>query len=136
MNIRVYYEDTDCGGIVYHANYFKYCERARSEFFYDKGMSPEVEGKGFVVVHIESSFLGVAVLADLLEVKSRVVKLGKSGMSVSQDIYLKDKLIFKAVIKLACIDMSTKRIARIPEETYNILERDMEEGIKEASKDS
>ncbi|PAF50420.1 hypothetical protein BKH43_04830 [Helicobacter sp. 13S00401-1] len=131
MKIRVYYEDTDCGGIVYHANYLKYCERARSEFFYDKGLSPEIEGKGFVVIHIDASFISVAVLADELEVKSRVVKLGKSGMSVRQDIYLKDKLIFKATIKLACIDMHTKRIARIPEETYKILEQDMEEGLKE-----
>ena len=50
MKIRVYYEDTDAGGVVYHTNYIKYCERARSELFFERGLSPQVSPTEFFVV--------------------------------------------------------------------------------------
>ena len=65
MRIRVYYEDTDCGGIVYHTNYIKYCERARSELFFAQGTPPSHATCGFVVSALEAKFLGFAKLGDI-----------------------------------------------------------------------
>lgn len=87
MRIRVYYEDTDCGGIVYHTNYIKYCERARSEIFFRAGLMPSSGTCGFVVSSIEAKFLGLARLGDVLEVRTELVKLGKVQMILRQKIY-------------------------------------------------
>lgn len=87
MRIRIYYEDTDCGGILYHTNYIKYCERARSELFFSRGLLPSQESAGFVVSAMEAKFLGFARLGDMLEVRSKLTKLGKVQIVLLQDIY-------------------------------------------------
>lgn len=87
MRIRIYYEDTDCGGILYHTNYIKYCERARSELFFSRGLLPSQESAGFVVSAMEAKFLGFARLGDTLEVRSKLTKLGKVQIVLLQDIY-------------------------------------------------
>ena len=66
MKIRIYYEDTDAGGIVYHANYIKYCERARSEMFFDPEVKPFSKDGHFVVSEIRAKFKKPAVLSDIL----------------------------------------------------------------------
>ena len=87
MRIRIYYEDTDCGGILYHTNYIKYCERARSELFFSRGLLPSQASAGFVVSAMEAKFLGFARLGDMLEVRSKLTKLGKVQIVLHQDIY-------------------------------------------------
>lgn len=87
MRIRIYYEDTDCGGILYHTNYIKYCERARSELFFSRGLLPSQASAGFVVSAMEVKFLGFARLGDMLEVRSKLTKLGKVQIVLLQDIY-------------------------------------------------
>ena len=77
MKIRIYYEDTDAGGIVYHANYIKYCERARSEMFFGSDVKPFSKDGHFVVSEIRAKFKKPAVLGDLLEVKTSVASLKK-----------------------------------------------------------
>ncbi len=104
MRIRVYYEDTDVGGIVYHANYIKYCERARSEVFFAKGIKPLSDGgAGFVVRRLEAEFIGVAKLGDILEVKSRVLNIKRSIVLLKQSIYNESNCIFDAMITLVYI---------------------------------
>ena len=122
MQIRVYYEDTDCGGIVYHTNYLKYCERARSELFFSNGVMPNTDRIGLVVRHIECDFLDSAKLGDLLNIDSKILKLGKSSITLKQSINLKNKVIFEATIKLACIDIIDKKIEKIPSTILKILE--------------
>lgn len=122
MEIRIYYEDTDCGGIVYHTNYLKYCERARSELFFSKDSMPNTDSIGLVVRHIEADFLDSARLGDLLIVQSDILKLGKSSLIIKQDIYLNGKIIFSANVKLACINVKNKKIVKIPDEILRILE--------------
>ena len=121
MQIRVYYEDTDCGGIVYHTNYIKYCERARSELFFSNKMLPNTDKIGLVVRHIECDFLDSARLGDLLDVDSKILKIGKSSVILKQNIILNNKIIFEATIKLACIDIKHRKIEQIPENILNIL---------------
>ena len=119
MQIRVYYEDTDAGGIVYHTNYIKYCERARSEIFFTKGKTPtDGDNSGFVVRHIDANFLGMATLGDMLEVKSEVVKQKKASIILKQMV-LKDKQkIFEMDITLVFV--RDGRPKSIPEELQKL----------------
>jgi len=104
VKIRVYYEDTDIGGIVYHANYLKYCERARSELFFSKGKIPIIGNSSFVVSSVEAKFLGQATLGDILEVKTNLIKAKKVSLILLQEIYNNDIKIFSASIKLAFLN--------------------------------
>ncbi|MGX3012204.1 YbgC/FadM family acyl-CoA thioesterase [Helicobacter sp. 23-1044] len=129
FRVRIYYEDTDCGGIVYHTNYIKYCERARSEIFFSKGAMPNTDTIGLVVRKMNAEFLDSARLGDLLSVRTRILKLGGSSLTLKQEIFLVDscefsgeKLIFTCEIKLACIDIKHKKIAKIPSEILRILQ--------------
>ena len=177
--VRIYYEDTDCGGIVYHTNYIKYCERARSEIFFGEGAMPNTDSIGLVVRKMNAEFLDSARLGDLLRVKTRILKLGGSSLTLKQEIFLVDSceswgdscesnkksaprgsildeksglcsyeqgnkakspideasgklpdlslkdnalLIFECEVKLACIDIKRKKIAKIPPQILAILQ--------------
>ncbi len=114
MKIRVYYEDTDAGGIVYHANYIKYCERARSEIFFERGMMPgDGAESGFVVRDIKASFLATSTLGDILEVTSKIVAQKNSSIILQQEICKEEKKIFSMEVVLVYI--SEGRPKRIPE---------------------
>ena len=120
MKIRIYYEDTDAGVIVYHTNYIKYCERARSEEFFSRGIRPLYESSGFVVRDIEASFLATATLGDMIEVRSSMIELKRSSLWLLQEIYKADELIFRMKIKLVYI--SRQRPIRIPQEYLELFE--------------
>ncbi|MDA3966462.1 YbgC/FadM family acyl-CoA thioesterase [Helicobacter sp. WB40] len=124
MKVRVYYEDTDCGGIVYHSNYLKYCERARSEMFFKINSSPFQNGIGFVVKNMNIDFLATAKLGDLLEVKTQLLKIKNVSVELKQTIYLENTKIFEAQILLACMDSKTSKPTKIPQwanEVFQIL---------------
>lgn len=104
MKIRIYYEDTDAGGIVYHTNYIKYCERARSELFFEKQMHPtDGQDSGFVVRHIDANFLGMASLGDMVEVKSELLKKRNSSIILKQTLFKEEKKIFEMDITLVFV---------------------------------
>ena len=114
MNIRVYYEDTDAGGIVYHTKYINFCERARSDIFFNNGMMPGIgEKSGFVVRKINADFLGSAKLGDLLTVKNTLLKLKRSSAILLQEIYREEEKLFGMEIVLVYMD--NERVSRIPE---------------------
>jgi len=101
VKIRVYYEDTDLGGVVYHSNYLNFCERARSELFFSKGQSPVLEGGHFVAKSLEADYIKPALFADLLEVKTELVSLKYASFTLQQTIYRGEEKIFSMKIKLA-----------------------------------
>lgn len=114
MKIRVYYEDTDAGGIVYHTNYIKYCERARSEVFFQRGMIPsQSDSSGFVVRDIKASFLATSSLGDTLDVTSKILTLKSSSLVLLQEIWKEEVKIFSMEVVLVYIDKG--RPCRIPE---------------------
>ena len=119
MKIRVYYEDTDAGGIVYHTNYIKYCERARSELFFEKGLMPQSEEGYFVVVNINCNYIKSAKLGDMLEVKTSMYKIKRTSMVMLQEIYIGDVKIFDALITVAFID--GEKSAKIPQSQLDVL---------------
>ncbi|UFS61388.1 YbgC/FadM family acyl-CoA thioesterase [Sulfurimonas sp. HSL-3221] len=112
MTLRVYYEDTDVGGVVYYANYLKFCERARSELFFSKGESPLFEGGHFVVRHIEADYLGSAVLGDLLEVSAEVVSVRGTGLQMHQSVRRGNELLFTLDVRLVYL-MTDGRVGRL-----------------------
>jgi len=121
MKIRVYYEDTDAGGIVYHTRYINFCERARSEIFFNNDMLPVAgEKSGFVVRKIEADFLGSAILGDLLMVKSRLLHLKRSSATLVQEIFKGEEKLFTMVILLVYMDQG--KISRIPEHFHALFQ--------------
>lgn len=100
MKIRVYYEDTDAGGIVYHANYLKYCERARSEFFFSQGLTPIIDDAHFVVRKMDCDFLSSAMFADVLEVTSEIEVINKASFVMIQEVKKDSKVLFRTRVTL------------------------------------
>lgn len=119
MKIRVYYEDTDAGGIVYHTNYIKYCERARSEIFFQRGMKPTLGDKsGFVVRDLKASFLATSTLGDTLEVTSSILTLKSSSLVLLQEVWKKEIKVFSMEVTLVYVDHG--KPCRIPEKFRDI----------------
>ncbi|HIP12634.1 MAG TPA: YbgC/FadM family acyl-CoA thioesterase [Arcobacter sp.] len=123
MKIRVYYEDTDAGGIVYHTNYIKYCERARSEIFFKQEIMPTLgEHEGFVVRNINAHFIATSVLGDMLEVKTKVLNLKNSSTVLVQEVWKDDNKLFSMEIVLVYIREG--KPCRIPEELREVFTED------------
>ena len=108
MQIRVYYEDTDTGGVVYHSNYLNFCERARSEAFFKKGMTPVLEGGHFVARKVNADFYTSAKLGDLLEIKTELLEMKAASFSLKQTIFRDDVKIFELEILLVYITFEGK----------------------------
>jgi acyl-CoA thioester hydrolase len=108
VKIRVYYEDTDTGGVVYHSNYLNFCERARSEAFYEKGMTPVLKGGHFVARKVVGEFISSAKLGDMLEVKTELLKMKAASFILKQYIYRGEEKIFELEIVLAYITFEGK----------------------------
>lgn len=121
MQIRIYYEDTDAGGIVYHANYIKYCERARSEVFFERGMSPGDGTKsGFIVKELKANFISTAKVGDIIDVKTKILKIKGSSTLVLQEIFCNDVKLFSMEVLLVFI-RGTKPV-RMSQEHRELLE--------------
>ncbi|SFV67690.1 4-hydroxybenzoyl-CoA thioesterase family active site [hydrothermal vent metagenome] len=124
MKIRIYYEDTDAGGIVYHTNYIKYCERARSEIFFQKNIMPlDGDLSGFVVKNINADFLGFAVLGDMVEVTTKVIKKKTASVLLEQQIFKGEKKIFNMEILLVFVRDGKPK--PIPDTLHNTFKEDV-----------
>jgi len=108
MKIRVYYEDTDAGEIVYHSNYINFCERARSDAFFKKNMTPVLKSGHFVARKLEADYFSSAKLGDLLDVTTELVQMKAASFKLLQTIYKDEKKIFELSITLAYITFDGK----------------------------
>ncbi len=119
--VRVYYEDTDAGGVVFYANYLKYYERARTEWLRAKGFSQhellETDQLAFVVRQVEVNYLRPARLDDELNIEVVVKKVGKARIELEQRIVLLNNLTLlnTARVVLACVDAEKFKPCAIPE---------------------
>jgi acyl-CoA thioester hydrolase len=115
MPIRIYYEDTDAGGVVYHARYVAFCERARSDCLRLLGIHQSTfEDANFVVRRMVCDFLRPARLDDLLEVHTRFIEMGGARIELGQEVMLNGNTVFKADVTVALVD-SRGRPKRLPE---------------------
>jgi len=118
MKIRIYYHDTDCGGVVYYGNYLKYFEQARTEFLEQKGLSIKELADGgtvFVVARQEVDYKAPAVYGDELSIDTRLTKVSGTRLDFEYDVKKQDnKLICTGKTTLACVgtDLKVKPISK------------------------
>ncbi len=115
--VRVFYEDTDFSGYVYHANYLKYCERARSDYLRVIGVDQNAmfaEGQAFVVRKMECEFLRPAKFEDVLDVETRLIEMGGARFELAQIVKRGAEEIFSAKVTVAIIGKDG-RPQRVPE---------------------
>jgi len=116
--VRIYYEDTDAGGIVYYANYLKYAERARTEFLRELGEGQvenlEQEKKGFIVRRAAAEYLKSARLGDILSVSCEVVAVKGAAVDIKQEIRRGEELLTEIAITAVYFDFNRLRPTRIP----------------------
>jgi len=116
--VRVYYEDTDAGGVVYYANYLKFLERARTEWLAEAGFTHAALARehrlAFVVHRLEIEYRAPARLYDALEVTAALVQRGRGRLVMAQDVLRDGAMLASAQVTLACLDTATWRPKRIP----------------------
>lgn len=120
LPIRVYYEDTDLSGLVYHANYLRYMERGRSEYFRGAGITrlaalDDPEPTAWTLRRVSLEYLRPARIDDLIEVRTRCVALSGARMTADQMIYKEDELLMRGIVEACVITLSGKP-RRIPNE--------------------
>ena len=118
MQVRVYYEDTDVGGVVYYANYLKFCERARSDLFFKKGLSPHNENEFFVVKRVEADYIKSAVFGDELDVTCKIIENKAASIIMYQEVLKDGEVLFTGKFKLAFL--KNFKPARIPKDLMNV----------------
>lgn len=118
MHVRIYYEDTDAGGVVYYANYLKYFERCRTELFRSCGIEQEVllrDGFGFVVRRAEIEYRAPARLEDELRIGTEIESLQGASMWFKQRATRANQPIADARVQVVCVDMKRGKAAAVPE---------------------
>jgi acyl-CoA thioester hydrolase len=116
--VRVYYEDTDAGGIVFYANYLKFFERARTEWLRAAGVDQQAlierEGAAFVVKHASIDYHAPARLDDELTLTLSIEKLGRASVQFAQQAWKGELLLVEAQVKVGCVDIATVRPRSLP----------------------
>lgn len=117
-HVRVYWEDTDAGGVVFYANYLKFFERARTEWLRSLGFGQqqlrEDTGAIFVVADTRVSYRSPARLDDLLDITVALRQAGKASMLIAQQAWRGDVLVAEGDIRIGCVDQGTFRPTRVP----------------------
>ena len=123
--VRIYYEDTDAGGVVFYANYFKFTERARTELIYEKLKLKHLEMKDkfdviFVVKSLSSKYIAPAKFEDDLTIVSNIVEKSPVRLVLEQNIEKGNKLIFTSKIELAVVS-SKGKITKLPDQLLSLI---------------
>lgn len=125
--VRVYWEDTDAGGVVYYANYLKFLERARTEWLSHLGLEQDRMarelGVVFVVRRVEAEYLRPARFNDRITVVSELARLDRVSLTMAQQVLRGDELLLTAQVKVACVGHADFRPARIPTIVTHAFER-------------
>ncbi|HDR8955639.1 MULTISPECIES: tol-pal system-associated acyl-CoA thioesterase [Burkholderia] len=125
--VRVYYEDTDAGGIVFYANYLKFFERARTEWLracgIDQRQLADDTGAIFIVRSTSVDYRAPARLDDALAITSRPARIGRASVEFTQEAWRGDTLLVAGHIRLGCVDRSGIRPAAIPPVVLDALQR-------------
>ncbi len=128
LPIRVYFEDTDFSGLVYHANYLKFCERGRSDFVRSLGVSHKDlfstkdggEQSAFAIARLEIDYLRPAHIDDVLEVVSTVGEIGKATMIIHQEVRREETVLARLMVKVVLVNSKGRpmRISALMQEAF------------------
>lgn len=125
--LRIYWEDTDAGGVVFYANYLKFMERARTEWLRALGFEQETmrqqEGLMFVVSDTALRYLSPARLDDWLRVTVNPTEIGRVSLTFDQQVWRGETLLTEGRIRIGCVDASSLKPARIPARILQCLQR-------------
>jgi acyl-CoA thioester hydrolase len=123
LPVRVYFQDTDAGGVVYHANYLNFMERARTEWLRTHGYSNAGLMKEFGVVFVVRSFkldyLKPALLDELLEVTAQIKDIGRSRITLLQTVLRGEEVLTEAEVHLVCVSIESFKPVSVPEVLRN-----------------
>jgi len=118
--VRVYYEDTDAAGVVYYANYLKFCERARTEYLRSTGIEQQAlraaRNLVFVVRAVNAEYLKGAELDDALVVETGISEMGRAKLVFYQRLMRGEQCLFEADFVVVCVDWNKKKPASIPDD--------------------
>jgi acyl-CoA thioester hydrolase len=122
--VKVYYEDTDSGGVVYYANYLKFTERARTNMIHDLGFTlnqlHDDHDCIFIVKKVNCEYLQSAKLEDFLKVQSSIIQVKNASFELEQNILRDGKIIFQSNIIMVCVN-SQGQPKKIPEKISSLL---------------
>ena len=121
LPVRIYYEDTDAGGIVYYANYLKFFERARTEWLRELGFEQHTllsHDIAFVVIHVDMHNHAPAKFDDIINVHTQLSELKKASMVFTQTIKKEDNVLVSATIQVACVKLNRMKPCAIPPAIY------------------
>ena len=120
MPVRVYYQDTDAAGVVFHATYLDFMERARVEWLRSQGFEPQELARRFrlvfIVRHLDVAYVKPAVLDDLLAVTAAVQKLGRAQLTLVQEVLRGREALVRASVNLACVATGSLKPMPVPDE--------------------
>jgi acyl-CoA thioester hydrolase len=126
LHTRVYYEDTDAGGVVYYANYLRFFERARTELLRQAGAGRALlqaqDELGFVVRRVEADYLAPARLDDALEIHASIERLGGASADFIQTVVCQTQVLCQARIAVVCINFSSMKAQRMPQHLVTALQ--------------
>jgi acyl-CoA thioester hydrolase len=134
LRVRVYYEDTDAGGVVYHARYLHFMERARTEWLRALGFEQDrlraEQGILFAVRRADVAFHAPARFNDLLWVEAKVADLGRASLDIAQRVVRAgdDRLCCSATVNVACVQDPRLRPTRIPENILTAIHSEITDG--------
>ena len=118
LKVRVYYEDTDAGGVVFYANYLKFLERARTEWLRELGVEQSAlaaqEGRMFVVHSLDMTYRKPARLDDFITIRSRITRVGRASIHFEQRAERDGELLAHGSIQVCCVDAAQLRPAALP----------------------
>ena len=118
LPVRVYWEDTDAGGVVFYANYLKFFERARTEWLRALGLGQQTlldeRGLLFVVGQVNIRYLQSARLDDALEITAAVADVGRSRLSIAQQARCNGVVLAQGVVDIVCVEKASWRAQRVP----------------------
>ncbi len=124
FNLKIYYEDTDSGGVVYYANYLKFIERARTNLIKELGFSLKKLNSdydcSFIVRKLRCDYIQSAKLEDELVIHSKILEIKNASFQIEQNILRDDQIIFTSEVLMACIN-SLGQPKKIPEELKSLI---------------
>ncbi|MEJ2175807.1 MAG: tol-pal system-associated acyl-CoA thioesterase [bacterium] len=126
IQLRVYYQDTDAGGVVFHGQYLAFMERARTEMLnalgYDLARFAESHGVLFMVHSLAATFHAPARLNELVSVSAEIAKMGRASLVFRQRVERGNELLVEAEVTLALVDRIRLKPTRVPQELKNTLD--------------
>lgn len=129
LALRVYYQDTDAGGVVFHANYLQFFERARTEWLralgFDVRQLASRDGLMFIVREVRVNYLRPALVDDLLTVTAALQHLGRAQFTLGQSVLRGEEVLVQGTVNLACVSADGLKPIRVPPQVYAALEESM-----------